>query len=432
MRVIFLIAFFISTAPNAQAQDSGAAFFQTLGRFSFEPLKAQPWLFQEPADNTDPSRPRILDLDILGVPSIPNRALRPVDPGKFPVFSDDMDKASLLKAINFNAAFLNRFPDSQPLYFGERVSTVGQLKKTLAAVLDILDLGPEERAKRLREDFEVFESVGSNEAGKVVFTAYFDPEIPGTTVKDAAHPVAIYGTPSGLTPTQPTPNFPYDYARKTTDGSLQPFPSRAEIDNGALEGEKLELAWSEDPTDLAFVQLQGSGLLRLPDGKKMRLHFSGANGHPWRSVARYLIERGEIPSYTDSLSLFRYIRSQPEKRKYEILQVSPRYGFFSVGKAGSGPYGGIGVPLTTGRSIAVSREMPKGCLAFFITKHPVADDAGNITGYAPARRFALTQDAGAAINNPGRVDIFWGEGNRAAVEASHMMESGQLYFLLLK
>lgn len=432
MKIFFLIPFFLSAAFGAQARGSDADFFQTLSRFSFKPLEAEPWSFQTPADNTDPSRPRILDFDFLKVPSIPNKALRPVSPAQFPVFSDDMDKASLRKAIDFNAAFLNRFPDSQPLYFGEHVSTVGQLKKTLAAVIALLDLGPEDRAARLREDFEVFESVGSNEAGKVVFTAYFDPEIPGTLVKDDAHPVPIHGTPVGLTSHQPTQSFPYDYARKTADGSLQPFPSRAEIDNGALTGEKLELAWSEDPTDLAFVQLQGSGLLRLPDGKKMRLHFSGANGHPWRSVARYLIERGEIPSYTDSLSLFRYIRSQPEKRRYEILQVSPRYGFFSIGKEGSGPYGGIGVPLTTGRSIAVSREMPKGCLAFFITKHPVADDAGNITGTAIARRFALTQDAGAAINNPGRVDIFWGAGNRAAVEASHMMESGKLYFLLLK
>ncbi|MBI5630220.1 MAG: MltA domain-containing protein [Elusimicrobia bacterium] len=382
-------------------------------------------------DFEDPLAPRTFEAEPLAVPSIPNNALRRVAADRFPEFADDMPLESLRRAASWNGAYLAHFSDSQPLYFGDRVASVGELKRTMAALLELLRAGRSELNARLRSDFELYESAGSVGDGGVVFTGYFEPEIPAVPAPDPAHPVPVYARPADLVAVAPSEGFPYDYARRTRSGGLEVFSSRARIDRGALKGQGLELFWAEDPTDLFFLQLQGSGFLRLPSGERVRVGFDGANGHPYRSIARYLIDRGEIIGGADSLSIMRYVRAQSPARKLEILEVDPRYSFFQK-REGDGPLGSIGVPLTPGRSLAVSRQLPRGCLAFFLTRRPVADRFGRIIGFAPVRRFALSQDAGAAIDNPGRADVFWGAGDQAAAEASHMKEGGRLYFLLLK
>ncbi|NIS59538.1 MAG: hypothetical protein GTO13_02200 [Proteobacteria bacterium] len=125
-----------------------------------------------------------------------------------------------------------------------------------------------------------------------------------------------------------------------------------------------------------------------------------------------------------------YIQSHPENMD-EILFHDPSYVFFRVVERG--PLGNINIPLTTGRSIATdSRLFPKGALAFIMTEKPVIDENGEITEWNPFSRFVVNQDTGGAIRGPGRVDLFWGEGEVAEISAGNMKQKGKLFFLMEK
>ena len=203
--------------------------------------------------------------------------------------------------------------------------------------------------------------------------------------------------------------------------------TRAQIRRGALAGRGLELGFVE-AGDLFNLQLQGSGWLDFGGGSAQRVRFSATNERPYRSVERRVLGQRRVPAGS---TFWEWLRSLPVAQRLETLDFNPRYVFFRPIPQGEGPYGALGTSLTALRSIAVSRHMPRGCPAFMDVVTPVVDDSGS-HGTTPARRFVFAQDAGKAIDNPGRVDIFWGSNERAAAESSRMKEAGKLYFLILK
>jgi membrane-bound lytic murein transglycosylase len=215
-------------------------------------------------------------------------------------------------------------------------------------------------------------------------------------------------------------------------GVLAPYFNRQEIDvSKVLEGKKLELAWVEDPIAAFFLHIQGSGIVELPDGSRMRVNYAEANGQPYRAIGATLIERGLLTKDNVSMQSITKLLHEREDIRQEIMSTNPSYVFFR--EVEGGPFGNIEVALTPGRSIATdSRLFPKGALGFIQTRVPTVDAEGAFTGWRSVRRFVLNQDTGGAIRGPGRVDLFFGTGSQAGAEAGVMKQNGAIYFMLKK
>jgi len=208
---------------------------------------------------------------------------------------------------------------------------------------------------------------------------------------------------------------------------LVPYHTRSEIDQGALEGQGLELAWV-DPVEAFFLHIQGSGRVLFPDGRQLLVNYADQNGRPYVSLGRVMIERGLLAR--DGLSmqkLKQYLFDHPDEVQ-ELLTTNPSYVFFRVVEAG--PLGCLGVPLTPGRSLALDRRIfPDAALGFIRTQKPVVDQ-GQIAGWQDFSRLVLFQDTGGAIKGPGRADLFFGHGPEAELGAGHMKKTGRLAVLV--
>jgi membrane-bound lytic murein transglycosylase A len=176
--------------------------------------------------------------------------------------------------------------------------------------------------------------------------------------------------------------------------------------------------------------VQGSGKVDLGDGNIMSVLYDGANGRPYKSIGKHLIDTGAMTKETMSMQAIRqYLRTHPDKLA-GVLNENPSYVFFRLD---SGPsLGNINVPLTPGRSIATdSKLFPKGALAFIASQKPVIEN-GAIKEWVPFTRFVLNQDTGGAIKGAGRADVFFGQGPEAELTAGNLQHEGELYFLMKK
>jgi membrane-bound lytic murein transglycosylase A len=211
-----------------------------------------------------------------------------------------------------------------------------------------------------------------------------------------------------------------------------PYYSRRDIDEiGSLSGRGLEIAWVKDPIDLFFLHIQGSGILRLPDGKELSIGYAAQNGRPYRSIGRLLIDEGKIAKEEMSMQrLRRYLAENPRERN-EIFAYNESYVFFRIVQ--NGPLGSLEVPVTPGRSIATdARLFPKGAPVLIQTHLPVVGAGGELTAWRPVTRFVLNQDTGGAIRGFQRADIYFGTGAQAGASAGYMNHQGKMYFLVLK
>jgi len=186
----------------------------------------------------------------------------------------------------------------------------------------------------------------------------------------------------------------------------------------------------DDAVELFFLQIQGSGRVKLPDGSMVRVGYADQNGHPYQSVGRLLVERGELKLEQASMQgIQAWARANPAKLN-DLLNANPSYVFFrempvAAPKNGEpdGPLGALGVPLSPGRSIAVDpRHVPLGAPVFLATTQP--------NSAAPLNRLMLAQDTGGAIRGVVRADFFWGFGAEAGNQAGRMKQSGQMWVLL--
>lgn len=262
-------------------------------------------------------------------------------------------------------------------------------------------------------------AVTNNGEEKGLFTGYYEPELAGCRAPSPSCAVPIYRRPPELVTVDLGLFRPHlqgeRIAGKVERGVLVPFPSRAEIERGSLAGRGLELAWAADPIELFFLQIQGSGRLKLPDGSLLRLGFDGQNGHPYVPIGRLLLERGELERPVTMQSIKAWLRRAPESAP-RFLAENPSYVFFRE-LSGEGPIGSLGVPLTPGRSLAVDRKfLPLGA--------PIWLAAGDI------RRLVVAQDTGGAIKGPVRGDLFWGAGAEAEQRAGAMQEKGRMWLLV--
>ncbi|MEM8644538.1 MAG: MltA domain-containing protein [Pseudomonadota bacterium] len=265
-------------------------------------------------------------------------------------------------------------------------------------------------------------------------TGYYEPVIRGSRTRSTQFSIPIYGRPDDLVTTigeteRAAHNDHITGFRQTADGPV-PYYTRAEIDDGVLNGLGLELLFTDDAVDLFFMHVQGSGLVHLDDGTSVRLTYAGKNGHPYTSIARVLIDRGELdPDNVDMNSVKAWLRVD-RARGRELLHQNQSYIFFAQlaqHESALGPQGAEGVPLTPGRSLAVDPAfIPLGSTVF-VTVPGLEDPNGR-----PFRRLMIAQDVGSAIRGPQRGDIFFGTGETAGTQAGRTRHAAKFHVLMQK
>ncbi|MGM0426245.1 MAG: murein transglycosylase A [Thermodesulfobacteriota bacterium] len=367
----------------------------------------------------------------------PGEALTRVD-FFYPTFHDDMDFDSLISAITKNIEYLKRLPPERSFYYGPDTFTCKEVLESQVAFRRLLEEEPDiSRLNRIiKENYLVYRAAGRAGNNKVLFTGYFEPVYEASRTPDETFRYPVYRKPEDLTRIDLSlfgERFEGQrlMARIAGDRVL-PYYSRYQIDHDrVLDGRNLEIAWLKDPVDVAFLHIQGSGRLKLPDGSTLSVGYASSNGHPYRSIGRYMIEKGLMSREEMSMQAIRhYLHDHPQQRG-TILNHNPSYIFFRILE--NGPLGNIAVPLTPGRSIALDATLfPKGALAFISSVKPILNEKGKITRWEPFSRLVINQDTGGAIKGAGRADLFWGNGPHAEMAAGHLKHEGELFILIKK
>jgi membrane-bound lytic murein transglycosylase A len=261
-----------------------------------------------------------------------------------------------------------------------------------------------------------------------LITGYYEPVLRGARKRGGAYQIPLYSVPDDLVTVELGDLYPALKGERIR-GRLQgrrvtPYPDRAQLSDGRLLAGR-EILWVDSAIDAFFLQIQGSGRVQLDDGSTVRLAFADVNGHPYRAIGRYLVDRGEMTVEQATMPGLRQWLAEHPARQAEVFNSNPSVVFFREEKLGDpalGPRGSLTVPLTAQRSLAIDpRLLPLGAPFFLATSHPV-------TG-APLRRLMLAQDTGGAIRGAIRADLFWGLGAEAGEAAGRMRADGSLWLL---
>ncbi len=363
-----------------------------------------------------------------------------LSPSEYPAFADDMNYRELAESIGQSLKYLRKIPKDRKFSFGEDSYDAAHMIRSLENFLVFIEKNPsqKETEKFIRSRYLVYKSIGRDQQGEVLFTGYYEPLLRGSRRESAEYRYPVYGPPKDMM-TVDLSGFSSDLKGKKIIGRIDgdqflPYYERKEIEqNQVLRGKAPELAWVNDPVDLFFLQIQGSGKIALDNGETINVHYHSKNGRAYKSIGQVLIDEKKISKEEMSMQKIRqYLREHPEEQN-RILNANPSYVFFSIEK--EGPLGAINVPLTPGRSVATDLSLfPRAALTFLQTQKPVAasDGSGKVADWVPFSRFVLNQDTGGAIKGPGRADIFWGNGEYAEIAAGHLKHTGSLYFLVMK
>ncbi|WP_299139825.1 MltA domain-containing protein [uncultured Tateyamaria sp.] len=238
-----------------------------------------------------------------------------------------------------------------------------------------------------------------------LFTGYFEPELDG-----ALRPSSRYRYPVYAMPPEARVSRPWLTRRQILEGS-------------AMDGRGLEIAWVDDPVELFFLQIQGSGRIRLPSGQMIRVGYSGSNGHEYRSIGSELVRRGTYAAHQVSAQVIKnWVKRNPFDGT-QLLYHNPSYVFFrevSEVPADRGPLGAMNRSITTMRSIAVDpAHVPLGAPVW------IEKDGKN-----PLRRLMIAQDTGSAIKGAQRADVFFGTGDKAGRQAGRLRDPGRMMVLM--
>lgn len=283
---------------------------------------------------------------------------------------------------------------------------------------------------RAQEFFPTYFEAAKVSDGKAFVTGYYEPEIAGVRTRQPGFDVPIYGLPHDLVRAWPAETPPDQrtgkppLGRYDESGRFVPYYERAEIVAGALAGKGLEIAWAADPVEFYFLQVQGSGRLRAPDGSIMRIGYAGQNGRDYASIGALMRARGLLGDgpgqYPSSMQgIMRYLREHPVEGA-ALMDENKSWVFFEE-VPGAGPLGGIGVPVRERTSVAADRNfVPLGAPVWLDVDRPEVNGLW------------VAQDVGGAIKGPNRFDSFWGAGDAARTIAGGMAARGQALLLLPK
>ena len=273
-----------------------------------------------------------------------------------------------------------------------------------------------------------YQAVNADGSREGLITGYYEPLLKGSRSRSAAFPYAVYGVPDDLLVIDLgdlQPDLKALRLRGRLDGrKVVPYYSRSELSQREDQLAGKALYWVTDAVELFFLQVQGSGRIELEDGSRARVGYADQNGHPYRSIGRWLIDQGELKLEQTSMEGIRaWAKSHPQ-RLNELLNANPSYVFFrELPQGDGGPLGALGVPLTPERSIAVDpKVVPLGAPVYLGTTYPRSE--------RPLNRLMIAQDTGGAIRGAVRADFFWGFGAEAGARAGSMRQKGQMWVLL--
>ncbi|MET0257328.1 MAG: murein transglycosylase A [Methylobacterium sp.] len=355
--------------------------------------------------------------------------LEPVELASLPGFPAD-DHAAGLDAFRLSC--------SAPLAPSSQIAGVHGSTAALAAACTRSRDIPREAARTFFETaftaYRVTRPARAVEAERRAgfLTGYFEPELnaalvpgPGFTAAVLARPDDLVSFEPGQTPAGLDPSL--RAARRTASG-FEPYPDRAAIEDGALGDRARPLLWLRDPVDLFVLQVQGSGRVRLPDGRSLRVRYDGKNGRPYSSVVKSIVTEGHLP--LEGLTFARWagwLRAHPVEA-HRLMRTNAAYVFFKVEEATDvalGPPGAAGVPLTPGRSLAVDSTLWRYGLPFWLDGRisPESETPG---------RLVVAQDTGSAIVGPARGDLYLGTGEAAGAAAGNLRHAVGFVVLLPK
>ncbi|UFZ02192.1 MltA domain-containing protein [Bradyrhizobium ontarionense] len=267
-------------------------------------------------------------------------------------------------------------------------------------------------------------------------TGYYEPVIEGSRTQNEVYNVPVYRRPSNLFVRgfkQDAANLPNKGAvyRKIGRRKLVPYYDRAEIEDGAIEGRGLEIAWLRNQTDLLFAQIQGSARISLDDGSTVRINYDAYNGLPYTPVGRILIERGIIPREQMSMQRIRDWMEQNPEGANELRRMNRSYIFFREVQLSDKDeaVGAQGIPLTPGRSIAVDKSLHVYGTPFFITGELPIESEKSKSAF---HRLMIAQDTGSAIVGPARADLYFGAGQEAGKVSGRLKHNIQFVMLVPK
>ena len=289
--------------------------------------------------------------------------------------------------------------------------------------------------KAIRTYFEAFlepnQVVAPDGATDGLITGYYEPLLHGARKKGGPYQTPLYKVPDDMLTIDLASVYPelkgMRLRGKLVGKKVVPYSTRADIEAASFSGK--ELLWVDDPVESFFLQVQGSGRVQLSDtGETVRVAYADQNGHPYKSIGKYLVEKGELTlEQASAQGIKAWIAGHPT-RMQELFNVNPSYVFFKEEKLPDpkvGPKGSLGVPLTPQRSVAIdATQLPQGAPVFLSTTRPNSD--------IPMQRLVMAQDTGGAIRGAIRVDYFFGFGAEAAENAGRMKQRGSVWVLLPK
>lgn len=288
----------------------------------------------------------------------------------------------------------------------------------------------------IRTFFEAFfipyQVINPDGSDNGLVTGYYEPLLRGARKRGGPYQIPLYRVPDDLLTIDLAALYPelksMRLRGRVVGNKVVPYLSRADmVQSNALVGK--ELLWVDDAIEAFFLQVQGSGRVQLADTKEtVRVAYADQNGYPYKSIGRYLVDKGEMTlEQASAQNIKAWFLAHPERRQ-ELLNANPSYVFFKEEKLADpdkGPKGALGVPLTPQRSIAVDAQfIPLGAPVFLATTQPGKD--------TPLQRLVMAQDTGGAIRNPVRADYFWGFGADAGDKAGKMKQRGTMWVLLPK
>jgi membrane-bound lytic murein transglycosylase A len=356
---------------------------------------------------------------------LPGSQLEPLEFADLPGWTGD-DHASAFSAFLASCRPIVRTtaPDPRPL--GQALVTVCGRALAARAL----------RGEKAQAFFETnFRPVRIARLGESAgfLTGYYEPIVDGSRFPTRIFTTPLYRRPPDLlAPDAPLgSSFPNRgrVVRVTPAGERVPYYDRGEIEDGALDGQRLEICWLKDPAEALTIQIQGSARVRLEDGVMLRVNYDGHNGFPYTAVGRVLIERNIIPREEMSMARIRdWMAANPNDAK-EVRRQNRSYVFFRItGLADDRePVGGQGVRLAPGRSMAVDRTLHAYGTPFFIEADlPLAEARSS----DPFRRTMIAQDTGSAILGPARADLYFGSGDDAGRIAGRIRQAGRFVILV--
>ncbi|MDD3530477.1 MAG: murein transglycosylase A [Gallionellaceae bacterium] len=292
-----------------------------------------------------------------------------------------------------------------------------------------LDGSGAERIRSYFQDrFALYQVQQAEGGAEGLVTGYYEPLLRGSRNLTPQYRYPLRAPPEDLLVVDLGSVYPELKAlrlRGRLDGNrVVPYFTRGDIEAGRAPTPGREIAWVDDPVELFFLQVQGSGRIQMDDGSMMRVGYADQNGHPYRSIGRWLVERGELALDKASMQGIKdWARTHPE-RLPELLAANPSYVFFrELDNHVGGPLGALGVPLTAERSLAVDpRAIPLGAPVWLAATRPNSAEA--------LQRLMLAQDTGGAIKGNVRADFYWGFGEAAGRLAGAMKQQGRLWLLL--